>query len=431
MTVTTVWSTGVLGNQSPDTNITLRNVIPTALLAAASNATHFRITVQQGTSGFSGHIGPFYFGRQAAAGDAWDFNGNQVQVLFNGASAPASSASAQSASDWMAFTGGELWDNTQDYILSFSQDATSGNFGTYGTGITSFQAYWRGVGNDAATTDTTSYNASGAGNCFCLTKIEVTDAPPPPSKFGSKGTIGATGTTTANQSNIVLTTATTNVAIGDLVVVVVAVDNTSTTDQDASEISGVTSSPANTWTKAREWTNGQGTAQTGATVSMWYTVATAAMNTGSTITAAFTTSTSADAQAIIGWAFTKPAGAVSIEATNILATDGADPAALDATTRDIECLRIRAIGSEGAGSGSAPSLTPTTDWTAWGNGNSAATMSASEMYARAEHIVSTGTGASSNPTSWAADNASVYVAFAPPASLLFLPAAAIMPLIVR
>lgn len=251
-------------------------------------------------------------------------------------------------------------------------------------------------------------------------------------KFGSKGTLGANGTTTANQSNIVLTTATTNVAIGDLAVIVVAVDNRlGTADADDGNISGVVSNPANNWVKAREWSNNQAAAQAGATVSMWYTVATAAMNTGSTITASFTSSTTSDAQGIIGWCFTKPNGDVTIEATNILATDGADPAALDATTREIECLRIRGIGSEGAASGSAPSLTPTGGWTAWGNGNSAATMSAAEMYARAEHTISVGTGSSSNPTGWAADNASVYVAFAPPASLVFIPGAAMTPLIVR
>lgn len=251
-------------------------------------------------------------------------------------------------------------------------------------------------------------------------------------KFASKGTLGANGTTTPNEANIVLTTATTNVAIGDLAVIVVAVDNRlGTADADDANISGVTSSPANTWTKAREWSNNQAGAQAGATVSMWYTVATAAMNIGSTITATFTQNTTSDAQGIIGWCFTKPQGSVSIEATNILATDGADPAALDATTRNIECLRIRGIGSEGAASGTAPSLTPTASWTAWGNGDSTTTMSAAEMYARAEHSISVGTGSSSDPTSWAGDNASVYVAFHADESLLFLPGAAMVPLIVR
>lgn len=370
----------------------------------------------------------YCFRDHGGLGNVASVNGGTLGAPSLNVGTSATSAVVFINADWTALDGAS---RTWRTINSVTPTAGNGYEKVYfrqDTQVTIYGAYWPDVGSGG--TVTTGLTAP-TNQKFSAGAIEIKGTGVAAAKFASKGTLGANGNTTANQANVVLTTATTNVAIGDLAVVVVAVDNTSTTDQDASEISGVTSSPANTWTKAREWTNGQGTAQTGATVSMWYTVATAAMNTGSTITAAFTTSASADAQAIIGWCFTKPNGDVSIEATNILATDGADPAALDATTRDIECLRIRAIGSEGAASGTAPSLTPTGSWTAWGNGNSAATMSAAEMYARAEHIISVGTGSSSNPTGWAADNASVYVAFAPPASLLFLPGAAMTPLIVR
>ncbi len=293
---------------------------------------------------------------------------------------------------------------------------------------------YRIVVGDGSTTFTTTADYSGGASPQARTGLiisfkEDTGAAPP--KFASKGSLGVIGNTTANQASIVLTTQTTAVAIGDLAVIVVGVDNSGTTDTEGAEISGVVSSPANTWIKAKEFTNGQAAAQAGATVSMWYTVATAAMAVGSTVTVSFTSSANRDAQAVIGWVFTKPAGDVAIEGSNTNATDGADPPALDATTRAIECLRIRGIGSEGAASGTAPSLTPTGSWTAWGNGDSAATMSAAEAYARAEHIISVGTGSSSNPTSWAADNASVYVAFRPPCSLVVNPYNAIQPLLVR
>jgi len=103
-----------------------------------------------------------------------------------------------------------------------------------------------------------------------------------------------------------------------------------------------------------------------------------------------------------------PDATIVIEATNTLANDGADPGSLDATTANIACLRIRGIAGE---TNDTTALTVTSSWTAFTGNNTAGNPTASNMGVRGEFIISTGTGAASDPTYVAADHASVYVAF--------------------
>ena len=174
-TSTTGWS-GTINTDDSELNTDLRQVFPSSMLTAASGATQFRITVNQGSIGFGGQVTPFYFGRKAAAGDPYDFNGNQVQVLFGGAAQPASSANAQSISDWMTFGGGESWDSTQSYVFAF-WIGTSGNRLKFNASITGAQAYFQtnaSTGGEASLTNATAgYGVSTAGNLFCISKIEV------------------------------------------------------------------------------------------------------------------------------------------------------------------------------------------------------------------------------------------------------------------
>jgi hypothetical protein len=92
--------------------------------------------------------------------------------------------------------------------------------------------------------------------------------------IASVGTLGTAVNTGNNQASIVLTTSATLEA-GNLGVIVISVDNNQTTDGDEGAVSGVVDSAGNTWLKGAEFTNGQGTAQTGATCSVWYVRATA------------------------------------------------------------------------------------------------------------------------------------------------------------
>ena len=226
--------------------------------------------------------------------------------------------------------------------------------------------------------------------------------------IGDLGTALSSGN---NQSSLVLTT-TADAEAGNLVVLLVAVDNNQTTDGDSTAVSGITDSAGgNTWTRGKEFANGQGANQAGADVSIWFSVLDNTIPSGGTITATFTNATTSDASAMTAKEFSVAAGAgVQIEGTpGGLADDAADPGSLDVTTANRECLRVRAIASE---SNSATALTVTAGgWAAFAQAVSGAGTSATEMGIRGEWIISTGTGAASNPTAFSADHASAYVAF--------------------
>jgi len=230
--------------------------------------------------------------------------------------------------------------------------------------------------------------------------------------FADKGTIGATGSSGNNQASLALTTATTNIAAGDLVVLVVAMDNFASADGADDQVASISDTTANVYQRAASFANAQGAAQAGATVDIWYCNATVARNTGSTITINYNNVTQKDATAVTGRCFTKAAGTnAALEGTNspsTLANDAADPGSLNYTSANIECLRVRGIAAE---VGNNTNLTNTASWTAWANGNSATTGTTAEMCARAEHRILTATTAASDPTYVAADCASLYVAF--------------------
>jgi hypothetical protein len=226
--------------------------------------------------------------------------------------------------------------------------------------------------------------------------------------WSSVGTHHSVGNTANNQASTILSPANA-AAIGAVLVLVVAVDNNQTTDGDEGAVSGVVDSAGgNTWIKAAEHCNGQGTAQTGTTCSVWYCQLATAHSVATTITVSFTNSASRDESAYSIWEFAVGAGnTVSVEATNVVADDGIDPSSLDATTANAEFLRFRGIASE---LNSATALTATDGtWTVITTNRSANTATAQSV--RGEFKISTGTGASSDPTIASADHASVYVAF--------------------
>lgn len=225
--------------------------------------------------------------------------------------------------------------------------------------------------------------------------------------FASVGSLGTANAGTADQTSLVLTT-TATLEAGNLGVIVIAIDNNQTTDGDEGAVSGVVDSAGNTWTKGAEFTNGQGAAQAGSTCSVWYKRVTTQLASGGTITASFTNSTSRDASAATAWEFTVGANVVLEGTPGTLANDGADAGSLNVTTANVECLRIRACAAEGNTAGIA---TVTSTWTqftdSFGGGGGTSGQAAS-----AEFLISTGTGAASDPTldNTTRDVASVYIA---------------------
>ena len=231
--------------------------------------------------------------------------------------------------------------------------------------------------------------------------------------FTGLNTLGSTNSSSANQTLIQLNV-TADAEAGHLVVAIVAVDNNQTTDGDEGAVTSVIDGGSNTWVKGAEFTNGQGSAQAGATCSIWYSLLSTTLVTGGgaagVIQVNFSNSASRDKSAVTVYEFSVDAGStVAVEGTpGTLANDGADPGSLNVTTSNIECLRVRGIAAE---SNTATDLTQTTNWTRFTPDTTAGGASAANMGVRGEFHISTGTGDASDPTLFAADCASVYVAF--------------------
>jgi len=234
------------------------------------------------------------------------------------------------------------------------------------------------------------------------------------------GNLGTALSSANNQASLVLTT-TAQALAGSLVVLLIAVDNVQTTDGDSTAVSGVVDSAGNTYQRAKGFANGQAAAQAGADISIWFPdggkLATT-LPSGGTITATFANAALADASAMTAKNFSMTAGNIAaVEGTpGGLAADGAAVGSLNVTTANIECLRVRGIASE---SNSSTALTPTATWAIFAQAISGAGTTATEMGVRGEWLISTATGAASNPTGGAGnvDHASAYVAFkesAPP-----------------
>jgi hypothetical protein len=243
------------------------------------------------------------------------------------------------------------------------------------------------------------------------------------SDFQHGAQLGGAGQQTANSSSISMTTAAAASA-NNLVVVVVTCDNNGTTDGDLSEVSSV-SIGGNAATKAVEFTNGQGVAQTGITTSVWWLQLGSALGSGSTITANIANATtSGDALTIQAREFIVASGkTVSVEAVNSAATDGtAQPASIDCTTSNIECLRVAAFGAERipiSASTDADNLVRASNsaWSLWWTSGALARSSLDNDGTGTGQIVeatiSTGTGAASRigAVSANSDWAACYVAF--------------------
>ena len=93
---------------------------------------------------------------------------------------------------------------------------------------------------------------------------------------------------------------------GNVGVIVLATDNVATTNGNTNDHSSITDAAGNTWTKAREWTNAISAVADAATVSVWYSKASANLASGGNITVNL--SGSIAAKAVTCWQFTMGAG---------------------------------------------------------------------------------------------------------------------------
>lgn len=200
--------------------------------------------------------------------------------------------------------------------------------------------------------------------------------------------------------------------IGDLVVVVVALDNTATTDSDSTTVSSVTDTKGNTYVKARERTNtAGGAAADGACLSIWYSNITIAWAVGNFITANHASLT---ARAIVTIAFSPTnANGGTLDATTAENhTDGSDPASFSLTPAggSREYLWIYGLAAEGP-SGDTDTPDSTNGWNLAAQGATSGQSAVTNMYASAGYQIATASSKTCDWTHTARDNQQLLVAF--------------------
>ncbi len=226
----------------------------------------------------------------------------------------------------------------------------------------------------------------------------------------SNGWLSTSGDSSKTAGTTVVLTVTGAVPAGRVVVVHVAIDNTSTTDGNTSEVSSITDSAGgNTWVKALEYCNSKAASNGGATVSLWYSKLSTQIPDGGTITANLANSKTA--KAISANSFSIAAGStVSVVASAQANGTANNTSVAISGLSSAERLWFRATATE---DNSIGTLDPTTGFTKTigiaTTGGSAVT----NMAISGEFIIATATGHTSAPPGTAAsgDSATAFVAF--------------------
>lgn len=216
--------------------------------------------------------------------------------------------------------------------------------------------------------------------------------------FGA-GTNLNTSTQKSATTSITLTFATSITAGTEFIVAILAKDNTSTTAGDNSEVTSVTDTKGNTWTKIKEQTNA-GSAAAACTISMWMCSPTTSLTNTDSVTFNFASCT---AKVLACCKFGKASNStIEVGATNSATADGAVTGqSLSVTPPDNrEWLFIRGeVGEETSANGAMWANTSTTNWTAFETAQSTTGGgAASNIYFAAEYrIMTTGSAQASNP----------------------------------
>jgi len=225
------------------------------------------------------------------------------------------------------------------------------------------------------------------------------------------GSLGTNGLATSNTTVTLLTNAA--VLAGDWIVIDVASNNTSTVDGDNSEVSGVTDTRGNPWTKLGEWTNANGAAGSGVTTSLWMTQVSVDIP-ASDMTITVTYSSARANKAISAHAFRSDLFAGPYRFQNAITPDDTDSSnnfgsvSQLGVTPEVQVIYFRGLGKQ---ANTTTQLTPTSGWTAIANTRSTNTAAARCAYG--EFIIQDSTGQTSDPTLAVSGNtAGVFVAIA-------------------
>lgn len=198
------------------------------------------------------------------------------------------------------------------------------------------------------------------------------------------------------------------------IVIVAASDNTSTGDGDGGEVTSITDPRGNTFTKIIEFTNGQGSAAAGATISVWWAKVTSATYAGSdNIVINYGSNRTAKYAILTGYRAGGGGGTdvrVTTGSTSTLANDGANYGSMSTSLSSLARLTLRATASEG----DVTATTVTTNFTRTVATDIGTTGSgaASNMMVYCERRIRTATGETSQPSDATASKDRASVMFA-------------------
>ena len=198
--------------------------------------------------------------------------------------------------------------------------------------------------------------------------------------------------------------------VGGCIIVSTAWDNTDTADGETTRLS-CTDSAGNTYTKAVEFTNGQGAAAAGATVAVFFTDVTVDLPVGGTITVTCDTARTVKVAAARWFDKTVRTNTTTAISYQTNAGDAADPASMTISgLPSREYLFFHAVGLEGL---TTDVITYSTNYTSTnGDGTNNGGAADTNMNVRSEWRVLNWTGDSVDMgVSVARDYAQVFIAF--------------------
>ena len=140
----------------------LRVVIDQSELNSGGN--RVKIKLQHVSQNWS--VDEMWVGNQADSGDAYDFDGNQVQVTFNGGDTSSGTVSEEIYTDIVSFN----LDLSKSIIVSLDVSTTSYVPKASGTGK-NVRCYYKAVAGESGDSDVTGYTALTQGDIFAIRDV--------------------------------------------------------------------------------------------------------------------------------------------------------------------------------------------------------------------------------------------------------------------
>lgn len=134
----------------------------------SDSGSRVRLTLESGSGAEGASVSEAYIGHAAGAGDSWDFDGGQVQILVGGLGAFTVPAASSVVTDEVVFA----FDHTKHFLMAFhfnnaSHDTLRGRNAT-----SSVNVYFKAAASEVSVSDVTGYSTTASAIRF-VNKIEV------------------------------------------------------------------------------------------------------------------------------------------------------------------------------------------------------------------------------------------------------------------